>query len=139
MRKKQWFILVSLIIVIIGFLVYNSFSEVSPAFETAKTLAMTAVPDEDGDYIFGKKVVEKDIQMVYLVGYFPRLKIVSGAVATIEKMVSVIYDEETDIYGTTIKDMQTGRVLSIKSITRKEAHEMMGNILKHLVNNGIPI
>jgi hypothetical protein len=126
--------LAALLCVIVAF---NIFAAPAAQFEQARVLALTAAPDVDGDYIVGKKLIEKDTQVVYLVGYFPRLKVTSGGVATVEKMVTVIYNEEIDSYGTTITDMQTGRVLMSKEISEDEASKMMGNILKHIINIGI--
>jgi hypothetical protein len=137
MRKKQWFILLVLIAIITAFVVYEVCATPSAPFEQAKTLALTSSPDGDGDCIFGKKLIEKDVQVIYLVGYFPRLKVISGAVATIEKMVTVIYSGEIDTYGITVTDMQTGKVLVTKSISPNEASDMMDNILKHLINTGV--
>jgi hypothetical protein len=139
MRKKQWIVCAALVALIFSFVIYNVFAVASPEFETAKRLAMTAAPDSDGDCIVGKKTVEKDVRVIYFVGYFPRVKTIAGCVSTDEKMVSIAYIEEKDSYWTSITDMGTGRILVSKEITQDEASKMMDNILKHLVNSGIPI
>jgi hypothetical protein len=137
MRKKQWIICAALAALICAFVIYNVFAVPSPGFEKAKKLALTAAPDNDGDRIVGKKIIENGVSVTYLVGYFYRVRSIAACVATPEKMVGVIYNEESDSYWTTVTDMDTGRILISKEITQEKASEMMSNILKHLVNTGI--
>jgi hypothetical protein len=139
MRKKQWIICATLVALIFAFVIYNVFAVVSPEFETSKKLALTATPDSDGDCIIGKKITENGVQVVYLVGYLFRVKTIAGCVATPEKMVSVAYNETDGVYSTSITDMQTGRILVSREISQEQASKIMGIILKHLVNSGIPI
>ncbi len=139
MRKKQWIICATLVVLIFAFVIYNVFAVASSEFEVAKKLSMTATPDSDGDCIVGKKITENGVQIVYLVGYFLRVKTIAGCVATPEKMVAVAYDEENNTYETMIADIQTGRILVSREISQDQASKIMGNILKHLVNSGIPI
>lgn len=137
MRKKQWIICAALVALIIAFVIYSVYADVSPEFEAAKKLAMTATPDGDGDLVIGKRVI--DSKTTYMIGYFPRLKSIAGGILTDGKMLSVIYDEEKDSYGATLTDADTGKILVIRKITKEKASEMMANILKRLVNTGIPI
>lgn len=118
-------------------------SPMAPKFEEAKKLAMTSAPDEDGDYVFGKTVVENGRVVGYFVYYGSQYyskenKIVVGGVIVGGKIFAVNYEESNGTYIFEIGDAKTGNRYIHKVITEEEAVETMGKILKVLSYNGIP-
>lgn len=141
MRKKQWIISAVFVALILSFVVYNVFAVIAPEFETAKRLAMTGIPDGDGDYVVGRKITKNGDAVIYMVGYFPRLGYISGCIVAGPRgpLLVVSYDEANDCYFATVNSLQTGQLLSSEELTRDRASEIMSNILKHLIDTGIPI
>jgi len=134
MRKRLGLVL-ALVLVCAMLMVGVSFA-VAPEFETAKKIAMTSVPDENGNCFVGKKVIENGIEMVYMVGYI-KGGLIGGSIIAGEQVASVVYDERDGSYSFEVGNLKTGQVMSNKVLTEEQAVSAMRNVLKRLVNTAI--